>query len=151
MIKALEESPVYHAPYHALSCLYEIIAKLNEQQDAHYLPQSKRNRISGAIKYIENHYSDPNLNIEMLASKSGVSGVYFRKLFSEIYQMPPMKYVQTLRMERARSLLLSGYSSVSDTSRLVGFNSICHFSRVFKQTFGAPPVNFIPRDHGAEK
>ena len=88
---------------------------------------------------MEQHFDDPGISNEMLAALSGVSTVYFRKLFSEIYNQSPMKYVYNLRMAKARAMLSSGYSSITETAGAVGFTNIYHFSRSFKQCTGLSP------------
>ena len=125
--------------YHLLSGLYEIIGRLNDQMSNHYLPQTKRAKILPSIEYIEKHFSDSDISNDLLASISGISTVYFRKIFFEIYQKSPMQYIHMLRMEKAKTLLESGYSSVGETAHLVGFNNIYHFSRTFKQAYGIAP------------
>lgn len=125
-----------------MSMLYEVIARISEANETQYVPQSRRNRIAPSIDYIERHFDDPNLTNDILAEKSAVSTVYFRKLFNEIYRMPPMRYVLNLRIEKACALLESGYISVSDTARAVGFNSVYHFSRTFRRSVGVTPSQY---------
>lgn len=126
-----------------LGILYEIIAILSESVAPAYHPQYKVKRIAPSIEYLEQHFNNPEINNDLLASLSGVSTVYFRKLFTEVFNISPMKHVHNLRMEKARTLLRSGYFSVSDTATAVGFTNIYHFSRSFKQSTGISPSQYM--------
>ena len=125
-----------------MGILYEIIAKLSESVAPAYHPQYKIKRIAPSIEYLEQNFSNPDINNELLASLSGVSTMYFRKLFTEIFNVSPMKYVYNLRMEKARALLRSGYFTIGDTAAAVGFTNVYHFSRFFKQCMGISPSQY---------
>ena len=71
-----------------------------------------------------------------------MSTVYFRKLFTEAYGMPPMRYVRQKRIEKAQNLLENGFTNISEIADSVGFNSIYHFSKTFKQLIGTSPSNY---------
>jgi AraC-like DNA-binding protein len=60
--------------------------------------------------------------------------------FKQITSMSPMQFVKSLRLHRARSMLLSG-NQASETSYRVGYSSPSQFSREFKRLFGE-----LPRD-----
>jgi AraC-like DNA-binding protein len=125
-----------------LTGLYDILAKLNDLTLMPYTPDYKFAQIEPSINYLESHYGDPELSNEVLAEKSNISTVYFRKLFSEKYGVPPMKYVQNRRIDKASEMLLGNYSTVTDIAYSVGFKSINHFSRVFKKATGHSPREY---------
>ncbi|MSR65126.1 MAG: AraC family transcriptional regulator [Verrucomicrobiae bacterium] len=56
--------------------------------------------------------------------------------------LPPIEYLQNLRMERARQLLISTDQPVADIAAAVGYEEACHFSRLFKKTSGASPQQY---------
>ena len=123
--------------------LYEIIARLSEFSSPSYFPQGKLRKILPSIQYMEQNYTDPEINNDQLAAVSGVSTVYFRKLFAEIFSISPMKYIVNLRIAKARAILSSGYSSITDTANAVGFTNVYHFSRSFKQYTGLSPSQYM--------
>ena len=134
--------PAHYIP-RAHSMLYEIIARLSEFSSPSYFPQGKLRKILPSIQYMEQNYTDPEINNDQLAAVSGVSTVYFRKLFAEIFSISPMKYIVNLRIAKARAILSSGYSSITDTANAVGFTNVYHFSRSFKQYTGLSPSQYM--------
>jgi AraC-like DNA-binding protein len=83
-----------------------------------------------------------SLSLHQLAVKSGRSLSSFRRDFQAIYNMPPSHYIRQKRLEKARQLLLSTTMSVTDVCYITGFESIAHFSRLFKSYFGCSPSEF---------
>ena len=55
---------------------------------------------------------------------------------------PPVRYLQRLRLRRARLLLEGTLLSVKEVMALVGYNDASHFSRDFRRQHGASPTEF---------
>jgi AraC-like DNA-binding protein len=83
-----------------------------------------------------------SLSLHQLAVKSGRSLSSFRRDFQAIYNMPPSHYIRQKRLEKARQLLLSTTMSVTDVCYVTGFESIAHFSRLFRSYCGCSPSEF---------
>ena len=81
-----------------------------------------------------------------LAELCGVSTVYFRKLFDSVYGVPPIRWLNTLRMERACAMLESDYESIGQIAESVGCTSIYHFSRSFRAHTGVSPSEYAKRE-----
>lgn len=128
-----------------MACLYEIFSKIHIAQNLSGNVLKQRKLIAPAILYLEEHYADGNITNELLASTVGISTIYFRKIFTAIYQVSPIKYMQNLRIEKAKDLLLSDYNSVSYVAGQVGFSDIYAFSRAFKKSTGFSPSDYKKR------
>lgn len=127
------------------SCIglaYQIIAHIEEAKSPQVPQIYMKKKIDSSLRYIEEHYSDSNLSNDMIAAQSFISTVYFRKLFQKIYGISPMRYVQSLRLKRAKALLQSGYLSVAAIAETVGFSSVFYFSRLFKKIEGKSPSEY---------
>lgn len=124
-----------------LACLYDILSYGNIAEDA-YIDRKKITMLAPAIHYLEDNLQDPEINTEKLSMIAGLSIPYFRKIFHEIYKMPVAKYIESIRIGKAKDLLGSDYSSVGDVAEAVGYREIYHFSKVFKKVTGITPSEF---------
>lgn len=141
----IEPSWIFKKPAYTLLCiagLYEILAKLANTELPDYSLTTKYDIIKPSLKYLEEHYNDPDLSNDKLSKISGISTIYFRKIFTGIYNISPMKYIQTIRIEKAKDILLSDYYSIANVAEAVGFTNIYHFSKVFKRVTGLTPSAF---------
>lgn len=122
--------------------LYKIILlllKSDKKEQSH----PKINRIlKPAEKYINESYFDSNITNEFLANLCGISTVYFRKSFENVYGAPPIKYLHTFRINKAKAILLSDYETIEQVAISVGYNSIYHFSKMFKKYVGINPSEY---------
>ena len=122
--------------------LYKIFVILIESCRKHYFPPKKKILIAPAVNYISENYTNPEINNKMLSQITGLSEVYFRKLFAELYKCPPMEYVQNLRMKKAAEMLSSDYDSIESIALSLGYGSVYHFSKMFKKRFGVSPSKY---------
>ena len=56
--------------------------------------------------------------------------------------MAPHKYLLSIRMEKAKELLIAGQYSVAETAMLCGYESISNFSTTFKNVVGISPIDY---------
>jgi AraC-like DNA-binding protein len=52
------------------------------------------------------------------------------------------EYLSRVRIERSKNLLLNPHLRVSEIAFEVGFQSLTHFNRVFKNTVGESPSHY---------
>jgi AraC-like DNA-binding protein len=121
--------------------VYSILLRLVEESEKRYLPNDKKEKIAPAIEYIATHYTTTVTNDD-LASLCGVSTVYFRKLFEQIYNTSPIAYVQDLRIKKAKEMLETDYGSIGDIALSLGYKSIYDFSRAFKKHTSLSPSRY---------
>lgn len=127
----------------SLSTLYRILTQLCENTPLHDADIVRRERIRHSVQYLEQHFSDHDISNDILARQSGISTIYFRRLFKDVYGISPMRHVLNLRIEKAQNMLQSGYYNVTETAEAVGFNSLCNFNRAFRQIAGIPPSQYL--------
>jgi len=98
---------------------------------------SGANRIAPVVHYIEENFHR-SLDIETLAGYASMSTSSLHAHFKQVTSMSPMQFVKTLRLHKARLMLLSG-DPASEASYRVGYSSPSQFSREFKRFFGDSP------------
>ena len=77
-----------------------------------------------------------------LARAASVTPEHLCRVWKKDVGMSPAAALRTVRLYRAAFLLSRSNIAVSDVSRVAGFESPFHFSRAFKDVFGAPPTTF---------
>lgn len=122
--------------------LYNIICNMQSEYLLTYVSQSTKNRLSPALEYIHKEYTKDNLSIPYLADLCGMSEVLFRRHFKNSMGLSPLKYINNLKISRAKELLSFGECSVIEAAFLSGFHDECYFSRTFKKYTGVSPTEY---------
>lgn len=94
--------------------------------------------IHKALGYLDRHFAEDVSDAD-LAGRVRLSTSHFRHLFRQVTKQPFHKYLLSLRLEKAREMILQTDQPISDISERCGFTSAAHFSRAFAQRFGASP------------
>ena len=145
IFKDLEYKRTLKSTFYELECIkgtYDIILQLLQASPRIYQSADKVRKIQPAVDYIAQNYNKTVTNDE-LAALTSLSTVYFRKLFTEIYEMSPITYVHTLRIKKAEEMLQSDYGSITDIAQSLGYLNIYDFSRTFKKYTGLSPTNYL--------
>lgn len=97
-------------------------------------------RVDNIIKYMTKHFSE-DISISDLAKQENISVSYLVRIFKSITNQTPITYLNNVRMNKAKQLLLNG-CSVTETSEIVGFSDIYYFSKTFKKYIGINPSDY---------
>ena len=144
MIKELEYKRTLKDPMIELESIrdtYSILLMLTQSAPDLYLPTKKQKKICPAIEYIHQNYTKPITN-DKLAELTGLSTVYFRKLFTSLMGISPIAYARNLRIEKATEMLGGDYGTLSDIATSLGYPSLYDFSRDFKKHTGIAPSKY---------
>ena len=101
----------------------------------------KEQKMSVLLSYIEDHLQE-EITIENLCNKVHLHPNYFIKFFRQKVGLPPIEYINNLRIARAKVLLYSQDMSVQDVAYSVGFKGPYYFSRIFKAKTGFSPTEY---------
>lgn len=99
--------------------------------------------ISNIGDYIHDNFTDPKLTVSFLEKSLNMSGTYFRKLFKKEFGMPPLVYINKLKLQYAEELLKTGVYTVSEVSDKCGFENVYYFSTFIKRETGISPTEII--------
>lgn len=80
--------------------------------------------------------------VQSAAAACGISREMLHRHIRRWTGMSPQQYFRTIRINRARTLLLEG-CSIADTAEQCGFADQAHFSRWFRRSFGFSPGDLI--------
>ncbi|WP_203921298.1 AraC family transcriptional regulator [Rugosimonospora africana] len=102
------------------------------------LADSRLSQISRAIRRIRAGYAEP-LRIEDLAKVAGMSVTSFHRHFRAVTAMSPLQFQKRIRLQEARTRLITDSHDVAAVGYAVGYDSPSQFSREYRRLFGAPP------------
>ncbi|MEQ9440578.1 MAG: AraC family transcriptional regulator [Cyclobacteriaceae bacterium] len=83
-----------------------------------------------------------NLSLPEFARLCGRSLTVFKEDFKAIYQCSPGRWLTQKRLDYAKALLQTTDKNINELIFECGFENASHFTRVFKERFGATPLNF---------
>lgn len=93
------------------------------------------------IPYIHEHFAE-KLTLEALASLAHISVSYLTRKFRQYTGTTVVCYVNRLRVEAAKRLLIATDGNAAEIAWQVGFESPKYFHRVFKVETGESPTTF---------
>ncbi len=143
--KVAERSFRLKSPGYEMQCkasLYSIICSMLGKYEKKYVPKSTERIIEPAIKYIHRKYTSENISVEQLAKLCGISTTYFRNTFIKCKNTTPIKYINNLKISRAKELILSDYYSIPKIAELSGFGDESYFCRYFKKMTGMTATEY---------
>lgn len=99
-------------------------------------------RISALIESVS---TDPGRfrSVAALERTSGLSSAHLRRLFLTDLGVPPRRWLQRIRMRRAREMIAGWGLSVQDVATQLGFADHRAFGRQFRAEFGLPPSRLL--------
>ncbi len=100
-----------------------------------------RNGIAAAIEYIHKHL-DRSISVQKLSSVACMSKASFYRYFKNEFGISPIEYINNERVKRASYLLRKKKMNVTDVSYELGFSSLSHFIKLFKDQTGLTPKQY---------
>jgi transcriptional regulator GlxA family with amidase domain len=101
-------------------------------------------RLEDLVEWIRDHLDRP-LTIEDLARHSKMSARNFQRVFTRQCGMPAAKFIERLRVERARRSIEDTGLSMAEVARKCGFDTEQRMRRAFKRVLGINPADHADR------
>lgn len=98
--------------------------------------------IAKAKKYIDKNYSNPGISLHSVAYEVNISPNHFSTIFSQVTGTTFIEYLTSVRIKRAKELLIQTGMRSSEISFAVGYNDPHYFSFFFKKHVGVSPREF---------
>ena len=97
--------------------------------------------IEKARQYIEDNYLQ-KITLHDLAVQCMLSEAHLCREFTKKFHMSPIKYINFLRLERAKELLAATEMTITEVSEAVGFSGLHYFSRYFTKVEKLTPYEY---------
>lgn len=119
----------------------EILEALQEGERSLLRSRKAADRTDAVMNYIEHHYCE-ELSIAELAAMFDLTPNYLSSLLKSRKNIKFTDYLTTLRLRKAKELLLSTNLSVREISEQIGYHSQSHFTKLFMENVHYTPAEF---------
>ena len=121
--------------------LENIIASLIADAAAAEGMHASSGKLEKLLAYIHTHYKE-QITTEDMCRVANYSPSHIRRIFSSEFGMPPLKYVNKVRIRRACELLSDDNTPVCRIAEAVGFDNAPYFSRTFREIMHMTPGEY---------
>lgn len=104
-----------------------------------------RKEVMVAKNYISQHY-DQQINIKEVSNYVDLSADYFSHIFKKEVGISFSKYLNKIRIEKAKILMRSKNLKVYEVAHRVGYENESYFTRKFKSSVGITPLEYINQE-----
>ncbi len=95
------------------------------------------------IELIISNLSNPDLDVNMIAQKMGLSRTSLYQKVKEITEKPVMELVRQLRLRKAVQLMVEENLPISEIIPQIGIMSQSYFTNAFKKEYGMTPTQYM--------
>ena len=107
-------------------------------------PNKADTYINDACAFIDNNFAE-DIGVSAVAAHVAIDRTYLYRIFLREKGISPLKYLQTVRLERARAMLEDGKIPLSEVHLAAGFKNRSRFSRLFKTVYGVTPAEYAKK------
>lgn len=98
-------------------------------------------QIASALDYMNKHYSE-QIKAGELSSLCNMSETHFRRLFESYINMPPMEYLNLIRVQKACELMKKTNEPMELIAQKCGFTTPSTFNRNFRKFLNTSPYQW---------
>ncbi len=98
-------------------------------------------------RLVEENLSDLDYNVDQLSKDLYMSHSQLHRKLDALIGIAPSRYIRTLRMNKAKELLLDQKHSITKIAFDCGYTTPSYFTRVFKQEFGITPQEWRSKEN----
>ena len=125
----------------ALERMYGLIGYGLTHKKSDTTPIIKNTKLRDAVLYIESHYGD-SITLSDISANAGINHTTLTALMKEELGCTAIEYLMQYRITIAKKQLGFTDVPIKDIANMVGFKTVQHFNRIFKEITGATPAEF---------
>ncbi|MGG1515978.1 response regulator [Paenibacillus oryzisoli] len=103
--------------------------------------QKHNQTIERAVDFIQGNYAK-DISLEDTARHVHMNASYFCSYFKMETGCSFVEYVTSVRMEKAKTLMMDAQLRLYEIAQLVGYQEVKYFSRLFKKRMGVTPAEY---------
>ncbi len=130
--------------------LEDVVSQIMGQLRAYGDSRSNQldSKLARVEAYIDAQYFDPNLSVQQVAEKFGMSLPYLSREFKAAKGTGVLTWINQRRIEKAKQIIAADESiTLADIAQQIGYNSSQTFIRIFKRYEGVTPGQYRAQLH----
>ena len=129
---------------HLLSLLYYLLDYATDKQGDLIANKKNSERNKKMIKILAYIHTNYNFDIDArsVAAQFNISQGHLTRLFKEHVGIPPKRYIDEYRLDRAAEQIIYTDDAIVDIAFLNGFSNINSFYKMFNKKFGMAPNSY---------
>ncbi len=134
--------------------LMELRKKIRERYKSEMLissrniatPQYEKNFMDRIERVLKEHITNPEFSTEKFASALHLSRMQLHRKLKNLTGLSTAEFIRIQRLKLAVSLMQQSDAHISEIAYRVGFNSPAYFSKLFKETYGCTPSEYLKKN-----
>jgi len=98
--------------------------------------------LQNAFVNIEEHYTDPEFNVEALSQAMNMSRMQLHRKIKALVGQTSVEFIRIYRLKRAAGLIKNKSATIAEIAYDVGFSSPSYFTECFRKQFGVTPTEY---------
>ncbi len=128
-------------PYSLSAQTYQLAMHLQQHVQQKGRPGSTDVHVEQVLRIMRRDYRKA-LSLENLAQACGLSSFYLSRLFKQHTGTTLRAYLEQIRIQQAKHLLLDRAKTVAEVAACVGFSDQAYFANVFRKRVGLSPSSY---------
>lgn len=126
----------------SIATYYNSIALNQQTYNTKVLRNAKK--VESVLSILHKEYMN-KLTGNYIAKKTNQNFDYLNRIFKEQTNKTIFSYLNTIRINEAKTLIVNGNSTFSEIAAKTGFCDEYHFNKAFKKETGTPPGKWFPQ------
>lgn len=126
--------------------LLVIILRLMRNNRYDKVASNSEERLQKIVEYIQNNYKN-KITLQKIADELYISKYYLSHFFKDKTGFTVIEYINKKRIIEAQKLISNTNLNITDIAMNVGFNTLTHFERTFKENNGITPTEYRELTH----
>ena len=123
---------------HMAEVITHLIVRSLISETQNNIPLYDRFEVDRAIAFMNSHFSE-KITIEDLAERVNLSAGHFSKIFKSVTGKTPIDFLNMLRLQKARTMLMNQAGNITEVALECGFQSSSYFSTCFLEKYKMTP------------
>lgn len=120
-----------------------LITKMKNWEGDEDIPEEEMQRLMQVESLLVNDLAEKPPSTDELAKMVTMSATRLKSRFKKMYGSGIYTYYQTMRLQKAKELLLTGKYSIKETAHATGFLNTASFATAFKKQFNILPSQLV--------